>query len=57
MFSLPTKKVLEHLEKQSTHPTYFSLFLNKYFKILIDNSDCKENSSAGANGPEEVSQH
>lgn len=50
MFSLHTK-ILEHLEKQSTHPTYFSLFLNKYFKILINNSDCKQNSSARANGP------
>lgn len=49
-FSLHTK-ILEHLEKQSTHPTYFSLFLNKYFKILINNSDCKQNSSARANGP------
>lgn len=44
-------KVLEHLEEQSAHPTYFSLFLNKYFKILINNSDCKQNSSARANGP------
>lgn len=51
------KKKLEHLEKQSTHPANFSLFLNKYFKILINNSDCKQNSSARANGPKEVGQH
>lgn len=35
------KEIYEHLEKQSTHPANFSLFLNKYFKILINNSDCK----------------
>lgn len=57
IFSLSRKKVLEHLEKQSTHPTNFGLFLNKYFKILINNSDCKQNSSARTNGPEEVGQH
>lgn len=51
------KEILEHLEKQSTHPANFSLFLNKYFKILINNSDCKQNSSARADGPEEVGQH
>lgn len=59
MFSLShtQKEVWEHLEKQSTHPAYFSLFLNEYFKILINNSDCEQNSSARANGPQEVSQH
>lgn len=48
------KEIDEHLEKQSTHPTNFSLLLNKYFKILINNSDCKQNSSTRANGPKEV---
>lgn len=59
MFSLAhtQKELWEHSEKQSTHPAYFSLFLNKYFKILINNSDCEQDSSARANGPEEVGQH
>lgn len=48
------KEIYEHLEKQSTHPSNFSLFLNKYFKILINNSDCKQNPGARANGPKEV---
>lgn len=57
VFPFTLTEVLEHLEKQSTHPAYFSLLLNKYFKILIYNSDCEQNSSARADGPEEVGQH
>lgn len=48
------EEMLEHLEKQSTHPTDFSLFLDKNFKILINNSDRKQDASARADGPEEV---
>lgn len=57
VFPFALTEVLEDLEKQSTHPAYFSLFFNKYFKILIYNGDCEQNSSAGADGPEEVGQH
>lgn len=59
LFSLShtQEEILEHLEKQSTHPTDFSLFLDKNFKILINNSDGKQDAGARANGPEEVSQH
>lgn len=48
------EEIGEHLEKQSTHPTDFSLFLDKNFKILINNSDRKQDASARADGPEEV---
>lgn len=50
-------EVSEHSEKQSTHATNFGLFFHKDFKILINNSDCQQDSSAGPNGPQEVGQH
>lgn len=53
-FPFTHKEISQHLEKQSTHPANFSLLLNKYFKILINNSDCKQDSGARADGPEEV---
>lgn len=45
------------LEKQSTHPADFRLFLNKDLKVLVDNGDGEQDPSAGADGPQEVSQH
>ena len=40
IFPFTHTKRKTRLDKQSTHPANFSLFLNKYFKILINNSDC-----------------
>lgn len=54
---LPSLTLWGRLEKQSTHPAYFRLFLNKDLKILINNGDSKQDPSAGANGPQEVGQH
>ena len=44
------------LKQQCTHSSHFTLFLNKDFKVLINNCHCKEDSSAWPNGTQEVSQ-
>lgn len=42
------------LEEQGAHAAHFALFFHKDFKILIDDGDGQQDSSAGADGAEEV---
>lgn len=44
------------LKQQCTHAAHFTLFFNKNFKVLINNCNCKENSSAWPNGTQEIGQ-
>lgn len=42
------------LEEQGAHAAHFALFFHKDFKILVDDGDGQQDSSAGADGAEEV---
>lgn len=46
-----------HLEKKSSHASNFTLFLYKDFEVLVNYSDCQQDSCAWSNGPKEVCQH
>jgi len=52
-----TKVVDFFLEEQSSHTAYFTLFLDKDLKVLVDDGDGQQDSSARTNGSKEVSHH
>lgn len=42
------------LEQQCTHAAHFALFLDKDFKVLINNGDSQKNSRSGADGAHKI---
>lgn len=49
--------MLVFLEEQGPHAADFTLFFDKDFKVLIDDGNSQQDTSARANGSEEVSHH
>ena len=44
-------------EEQGPHAAYFTLFFDKDLKVLIDDGDSQQDTSARADGSEEVGHH